>query len=97
MWLRARFAGVTSAVHWTLANTPAHLATRTADPGADLTSHKQSLAPALAALAYPCSDRKISTRRLAARPASVSLLATGSCEPRPVTLTRDVDTPREAR
>jgi len=45
----------------------------------------------------PGSDRKISTRRFAARPASVSLLATGSCEPRPAMLTREDGTPRAAR
>jgi len=84
---------LTGAAQWTLANAAERLQ---ADPWAGL--KPQSLAAALRSLGQPCgSDRKISTRRFAARPCSVSLLATGSCEPRPATLTRDDDTPRELR
>lgn len=41
------------AAQWTIATAPAHLAKRTVDPWGDLAAHKESLAPALQALAVP--------------------------------------------
>ena len=47
---------------------------------------------------YPCTGtRVISTRRFCARPASVSLLATGRVSPAPLTIMRLLATPRPPR